>query len=166
MTTLRALTPTLAAFLVLMLGPWPALAQKPAWTPIAELLVGSIGEADPVRMSAVMTRCTALNMMFAGLATDLSAEKSQHFKDEALRFVQRNVLIEAKLDKQSTGEDADVAVVSGTILAKVKASLGTYNQWLEHNNATSGSYIDKEIEMEMNSCTLASRLANQMQRTD
>ncbi len=142
------------------------LAQKPGWTPIAELLVGSIGEADPVRMSAVMTRCTALNMMFAGLATDLSAEKSQHFKDEALRFVQRNVLIDSKLSKQSTGVDADVTEVSGTILAKVKASLGSYNQWLEHNNAMSGSYIDKEIELEMNSCSLASRLANQMQQTD
>ena len=157
----RALASLLVA--IALLGSWPALAQKPVWTPIAELLVGSIGEADPVRMSTVMTRCSALNMMFAGLASDMSAEKSQHFKDEALRHAQRSILIESKLEKASTGREADVDVLSGTVLAKVKTLVGGYNQWLDHNNATSGSYIDKEIEMEMNSCQLASRLVTQMQ---
>ncbi len=163
MMTARALTTTMAMLLVLLCSP-PLLAQKPAWTPIAELLVGSIGEADPVRMSSVMTRCTALNMMFAGLATDISAEKSQHFKDEALRHIQRGIRIESKLAQASTGQEADVEVLSGAIVAKVKVMVAGYNQWLDHNNTTSGSYIDKDIEMEMNSCQLASRLVTQMQQ--
>jgi hypothetical protein len=151
------------AALLVLLGAAPALAQKPVWTPIAELLVGSIGEADPVRMSTVMTRCTALNVMFAELASDMSAEKSQHFKDEALRHIQRSIHIESKLVKASTGQDADAEVLSGSILEKVKVMVSGYNQWLDHNNTTSGSYIDKEIEMEMNSCQLASRLVAQVQ---
>ncbi len=163
MTTARALLSITAMCIVLLLGSASVLAQKPAWTPIAELLVGSIGEADPVRMSSVMTRCTALNMMFAGLATDISAEKSQNFKDEALRHIQRSIRIETKLAKASSGRDADVDLLSGDILAKVKVMVVGYNQWLDHNNTTSGSYIDKDIEMEMNSCQLASRLVAQMQ---
>ena len=162
MTSGRALIATLAVMLAGLCGSVPALAQKPVWTPIAELLVGSIGEADPVRLSNVMSRCTALNMMFAGMATDISPDKSRHFKDEALRLVQHGILIETRLEKDSTGHEADVDLVSGAMLARVKTLVGGYNQWLDHNNLISGSYIDKEIEMEMNSCQLASRLMTQM----
>jgi len=159
----RTLIATLAVVLAVISVSAPVLAQKPTWTPIAELLVGSIGEADPVRLSNVMSRCTALNMMFAGMATDISVEKSQHFKDEALRLVQHGILIETRLAKDSTGQEADVELVSGAMLAKVRTLIGGYNQWLDHNNLAFGSYIDKDIEMEMNSCQLASRLLTQMQ---
>ena len=56
-----------------------------------------------------------------------------------------------------------VRAFPGADPTKVKVMVVGYNQWLDHNNTTSGSYIDKDIEMEMNSCQLASRLVAQMQ---
>jgi len=137
-------------------------AQKPAWTPIAELLVGSLGESDPVRMSDVMTRCTALNMTLAGMAADFSPEMSQHYKDEAHRLMQRGVLIDSQLVKDATGLEANIPDLSNATIAKVKVVLDGYNLWLDENNASNGSYFNDEIKLEMNSCQLASRLVNQM----
>ena len=167
MTPPRSRLPLVAATAVLLLGsvmgPTVALAEKPTWTPIAELLVGSLGESDPVRMSDVMTRCTALTITLASLAADFSPEMSDRYRAEADRFIQNGVLIESNLEKEVTGKDADVDAVSNLLVAEVKGMLTGYNDWLDDNNSNSGSYLSNEIELEMDSCHLASRLATQMQ---
>jgi hypothetical protein len=163
----RSRLPTAAATILLLLGglagSGTALAEKPVWTPIAELLVGSLGESDPVRMSDVMTRCTALTITLASLAADFSPEMSDLYRQEADRFIQNGVLIESNLEKEMTGKDADIDAVSNLLVAEVKGMLTGYNDWLDDNNSTSGSYLNNEIELEMDSCHLASRLAQQMQ---
>lgn len=140
-----------------------ALAEKPQWKPIAELLVGSLGDSDPARMSDVMTRCTALTITLAGLAADFSPEMSELYRAEADRFIQNGVLIESNLEKELTGKEADIDVVSALLVAEVKGMLSGYSDWLDDNNSTGGAYLDSAIELEMDSCHLASRLALQMQ---
>jgi len=167
MTPARSRLPLVAATAVLLLGsflaPSAAVAQKPTWTPIAELLVGSLGESDPVRMSDVMTRCTALTITLASLAADFSPEMSDRYRAEADRFIQNGVLIETNLEKEMTGQEADIDAVSNLLVAEVKGMLTGYNAWIDDNNSSSGSYLNNEIELEMDSCHLASRLATQMQ---
>ncbi|HTR01346.1 MAG TPA: hypothetical protein VMH83_15210 [Candidatus Acidoferrum sp.] len=137
-------------------------AQKPAWTPIAELLVGSISEADPRRMSTVMSRCTALNMALAGLAP----ERSQHIRDEALRFAQRVIILEARMEKEVTKLDSDIDALSATIMERVKGMVGGYHQWMDHNSTTTGVMIDQDMQQEMSSCQLASRFLTQTQKQE
>lgn len=166
MTPARFRLPLVAATAVLLLGTvmGPAAhAEKPTWTPIAELLVGSLGESDPVRMSDVMTRCTALTITLASLAAEFSPEMSDLYRREADRFIQNGVLIETNLEKEMTGKDADIDAVSTLLVAEVKGMLTGYNDWLDDNNSTGGSYLNNEIELEMDSCHLAARLADQMQ---
>lgn len=151
-----------AVFILLLSGSWSAFAQKPVWTPIAELLVGSLGESDPARMSDVMTRCTALNMTLAGMAADFSPEMSQHYRAEADRLIQHGVLIDLQIIKEQTGLDASIPDLSTATIEKVKAMLSGYGLWLDENNANDGSYINDEIQLEMNSCQLASKLLNHM----
>lgn len=141
---------------------FPAWADKPAWTSIAELLVGSIGEADPVRMSDVMTRCTALNMTLSGLVSDYSPEMSEHYQGEALRLIQNAVLIDSRMETEMTGVEADIPTVSSATVKKVETMLDGYGLWLDDNMASDGAYISKDIELEMDSCLLASKLVNQM----
>lgn len=154
--------PLLAALSVSLIAILPALAEKPAWTPIAELLVGSIGNMDPARMSDVMTRCTGLTMTLASMAADFSPETSARYRDEAHKFIQNGVLIDSRLEKERTGVDADINAVSNATIAKVKEAVSGYNDWMDDNIATNDSYIDKDIELEMSSCRLASRLLAQV----
>ena len=161
MPSSRPQLPLAITFVLLLLGAWPVLAQKPAWTPIAELLVGSLAESDPVRMADVMNRCTALNMILAGINADESPSASQLYRDEALRFIQHGVLIESRIAKDQTGVDADIPALSSAAIAKVEGMVSGYNQWLDENIAAEGFYFNKEIDTEIDSCQLASRLANQ-----
>lgn len=167
MTPSRPRLPLAAALALSLLGTALAsplvLADKPQWTPIAELLVGSLGESDPSRMSDVMTRCTALTITLAGLAADFSPEMSDLYRAEADRFIQNGVLIESNLEKELTGKEADIDAVSDLLVAEVKGMLSGYSEWLDDNNSTGGAYLNNEIELEMDSCHLASRLALQMQ---
>jgi hypothetical protein len=162
MPTLRSRLPLLAAFaLLLPLSP-SVSAQRPTWTPIAELLVGSIGEADPVRMSNVLSRCTALNILFAGLASDSSDELSEGYQHQAHLMIQHAVLIESNMEKQRTGADADIASLSTMIIARVDGMVDGYDHWLDANLSTGGSYINQDIKLELDSCRLASQLVGQL----
>lgn len=160
----RARLPLLAATTVLLCGAaGSVLAQKPAWTPIAELLIGSLGEADASRMSDVMTRCTGLHMTLAGMAADFSPEMSQHYKDEAARMISQGVFIESEMEKEETGAaEADIAALSDATIAKLKIIISGYSDWMDENIANGDSYFSKEIELEMDSCSLASRLMSQI----
>jgi len=162
MTSLRLRLPLLAASVALLLGSWPVLAQKPSWTPIAELLVGSLGESDPVRMSAVMTRCTALNMTLSGMAADFSDDMQTFYKDTAARFIEHSVQIETQIARQTTGVEADMETLSSTLIERVKDHLSDYDHWLDENIATDGTYFNNDFNIEMNSCHLASRFVNQV----
>ena len=142
--------------------PFTAQAERPTWPPVAELLIGSIGEADPVRMSSVMTRCTALNMLFAGLSQDFSPDMSRGYHDAARRMIEHGVLIESNMEEQRTGHDADINALSVVMTERVKDTLVGYSDWFDANLVAEGFYINKDIELEMDSCKLASRLVNQL----
>jgi hypothetical protein len=163
MSSIRARLSWLVAIpLLLAWGVVSAQPERPAWRPIAELLIGSIGEADPVRMSDVMTRCTALNMLFAGLAEDFSADMSRGYHDEARRMIEHGVLIESNMEQERTGHDADIAALSVVMTDRVKGMLQGYSDWFDVNLSTEGFYINKDIELEMDSCKLAARLVHQL----
>lgn len=147
----------------LLLGAGPALAQKPAWKPIAELLVGSLGASDPARMSDVMSRCTALNMILSGMAADFAPDMAEHYKSEAHMFIQNGVLIESQIAEDMTGVEADIPALSNAAIEKVRGMVSGYNEWLDDNIAAEGSYFNKDIDMEISSCQLASKLASQLQ---
>ena len=153
--------PWLAASLALLLSA-PALADRPLWTPLAELLLGSIGEADPLRMADVMSRCTALNITLGGLASDYSPESAALYRNEAHRLIQQGVLIESQVEEESTGVAVDIAALSDTVVAKVQGMVTGYGEWLDDNLATGDSYFDKDLELEIDSCQLVSRMVNQM----
>lgn len=139
-----------------------AQPQRPVWKPVAELLIGSIGEADPVRMSDVMTRCTALNMLFAGLSEDFSPDMSRGYHDQARRMIEHGVLIESNMEEERTGHDANIGALSVVMTERVKGMLQGYSDWFDANLTADGFYINKDIELEMDSCKLASRLVSQL----
>jgi hypothetical protein len=149
------------AFALLACATSSAIAEKPQWTSIAELLVGGIGEADPVRMSNVMTRCTALNMIMAGLAADSAPDVSQHYQQEAHRLIENAVLIDSRLEQEATGADANVAAVSNAAIEEVKGLVDGYNQWLDDNLVTGASIFSGELTLEIDTCRLAGRLVAQ-----
>ena len=62
--------------------------------------------------------------------------------------------------KETTGVEADIAALSSAAIEEVKGMLSGYNLWLDENIAAEGAYINKDIDMEIDSCQLASRLAN------
>lgn len=162
MSPLRSRLPLLAGIFLLLPVSLPVLAQRPAWTPIAELLVGSIGEADPVRMSNVLSRCTALNILFAGLASDSSDELSEGYQHQAHLLIQHAVLIESNMERQRTGVEADIAGLSTMIVARVDDMVDGYDHWLDANLNADGYYINQDIRLELDSCRLASQLVGQM----
>ena len=140
-----------------------ALADKPAWQPVAEILVSSVGLSDPTRLSDVMNRCTALNMTMSSLVSEDSPDLSQSYKSVALNLVQSGIIIESRLKKEMTGEEADVDALVSTAIATVRELLHGYSDWLDDNYAHGGSYFNDEFETEMKACQLASRLVIQMQ---
>ncbi len=152
-----------AAGFLLLCGTAPAFADRPEWKPIAELLVGSLGTSDPVKMSDVMTRCTALNMILSGMAADFSPDMATHYKNEAHKFIQNGVLIESQMVRQLTGVEADIPALSDAAIEEVKVMVAGYNDWLDTNIADSGSYFNKDIDMEIESCQLAGKLAARME---
>lgn len=154
--------PLAAAATLLLLSSTSQASKPDDWTPIAELLVGSLGTSNPEQMADVMSRCTALTMILSGMAADFSPDMAEHYRSEAHMFIQNNVLIESQIVEINTGTDADIPALSDAAIAKVKGLVDGYNEWLDDNIAGSGSYFDKEIDMEIESCKLASRLTAQM----
>lgn len=146
----------------LLLGTAPAMAEKPVWTPIAELLVGSLGKADAMSLADVMTRCTALSMTLSGLTADFSPEMSQLYKDQANRFIEHSLRIESQVKADQTGEATDLDELSDATREKLKTMVMGYSDWMDDNMAVAGSLFDREIEMEIDSCHLATRLVSQM----
>jgi hypothetical protein len=144
---------------LLLTGSGTAAASKPEWISVAELLVGSLGTSDAVQMSDVMSRCTALNMILSGMASDFSPDAATHYRNEAHKFIQNNVLIESELVRQETGVEADIPTLSNAAIEEVRGLVTGYNEWLDDNIANGGSYFDKDIDMEIESCQLASKLA-------
>lgn len=166
MSPLRLFRPRHASACLVLLGAaWalPAQADKPSWTPIAELLVSSLSESDPIRMSDVMTRCTALNMILAGMAAGDSEESAASYQNQARRLIENAVLIDARLVREATGQEADVPAISEATIAEVRGLVSGYNDWLDDNMANGNSWFSREFELEMESCSLASRFVAQMQ---
>jgi hypothetical protein len=152
----------LVAASLFFFGSSAASASKPDWIPVAELLVGSLGTSDAVMMSDVMSRCTALNMILSGMAADFSPDAATHYRNEAHKFIQNNVLIESEMARQVTGVEADIPTLSNAAIEEVRGLVTGYNEWLDHNIANGGSYFDKDIDMEIESCQLASKLATRI----
>lgn len=138
-------------------------AQKPQWTPVAELLIGSMGQKDVHKMSEVMHRCTALNMSLAALLAEDSPGRSQGFEAEALKMMQSGILIEMNLEKERTGEEPTFESQSSVAVMAVTKMLDTYNTWLGDNyDNNSGSYFNDDFETELKGCELASKLVGPM----
>lgn len=154
--------PLAAAASLFLLGSSASYASKPDWTPIAELLVGSLGTSNPEQMSDVMSRCTALTMILSGMASDFSPDMAEHYRNEAHMFIQNNVLIESQMVQVETGSEADIPALSNAAIEEVKVLVDGYNEWLDDNIAGSGSYFNKDIDMEIESCQLAAKLATRM----
>ena len=135
---------------------------KPGWVPVAELLLGSMGNADAHQMAEVMNRCTALNMTLSALTSRDSPEVSRGYEDQALQLIQNGIMIEMNTEKLRTGIDPDIELLSGIAVDAVKGMLGTYNEWLEENYTAGGSYFTNDFEIEMKGCELATKLVLQM----
>jgi hypothetical protein len=159
MQTLSRKLSLATATTVLLAGSSATFASKPEWISVAELLVGSLGTSNAAQMSDVMSRCTALNMILSGMAADFSADAATHYRNEAHKFIQNNVLIESEMARQETGVEADIPALSDAAIEEVRGLVTGYNEWLDDNIAANGSYFDKDIDMEIESCQLASKLA-------
>jgi len=139
-------------------------AKKPAWVPVAELLLGSMGNADAHQMAEVMNRCTALNMTLSALTAQESPDVSAGYENQALKLIQNGIMIEMNTELQRTGMEPDMEILSENAITAVKAMLGTYNLWLEDNYNEGGSYFNNEFEIEMKGCELATKFVMQMAR--
>lgn len=137
-------------------------AQKPNWIPVAELLLGSMGNSDANQMSEVMNRCTALNMTLSALTASDSPDVSQGYENQALQLIQNGIMIEMNTEKLRTGSEPDVETLSGLAVDSVKQMLGVYNQWMEDNYQDNGSYFNNDLEIEMKGCELATKFVLQM----
>lgn len=140
----------------------PAFAQKPTWVPVAELLLGSMGNADAHQMAEVMNRCTALNMTLSVLTATDSPEVSKGYENQALQLIQNGIIIEMNTEKLRTGIEPDVELYSENAVVAVKDMLTVYNQWLEDNYNEAGSYFNNDFEIEMKGCELATKFVLQM----
>lgn len=147
----------LAASIVL-----PAQAQTPSWVPVAELLLGSMGNSNYSQMAEVMNRCTALNMTLSALTANDSPDVSAGYENQALTLIQNGIMIEMNSEKERTGLEPDLDMVSGLAVDAVKGMLSTYNQWMDENYADSGSYFSSDLEIEMKGCELATKFVMQM----
>lgn len=150
-----------AALLAIAFTPAGASAS-PEWVSVAELLLGSMGNADAHQMSEVMNRCTALNMTLSALTASDAPDLSEGYENQALQLIQNGILIEVNSEKLRTGLEPDIAVLSGTAVDAVKEMLGVYNQWLDENYNLNGSYFDNDLEIEMKGCELAAKFVLQM----
>jgi hypothetical protein len=137
-------------------------AQKPAWVPVAELLLGSMGNADAHMMSEVMNRCTALNMTLSGLTASESPDVSQGYENQALHLIQNGILIESNSEEQETGMEPDIDRLSDVAVETVKDMLSIYNKWLNDNYDEAGSYFNNDFEIEMKGCELAAKFVLQL----
>lgn len=153
----RTILPLLATSTLLLSLSGPIRAEQPDWTPVAELLVLSIGESDPFTMSEVMTRCSALSIILSGLASDDAAELSRRYRAEAENFIQNAVAIDSGIEEEMTGEAADISSISDATMHKVDGMLDSYNQWLDDNMDNTDSPFSEDFDMEVESCQLASR---------
>jgi len=73
------------------------------------------------------------------------------------------VFIESEMEKEATGaEAADIDALSDATIEKLKVIIRGYSDWMDENIANGDSYFSKEIELEMDSCSLASRLMSQI----
>lgn len=140
----------------------PGLWANPEWVPVAELLLGSMGNSDAHQMAEVMNRCTALNMTLSALVAKDSPEVSQGYENQALQLIQNGIMIEMNSEKLRTGLEPDLELLSGNAVDAVKGMLGTYNQWLEENYTAGGSYFSNDLEIEMKGCELATKFIMQM----
>jgi hypothetical protein len=161
MSSLFKRLPVVAATAVLLCGAQVAMAERPIWTPIAELLVGSLGKSDPKSLADVMTRCTALSMTLSGLTSDFSPEMAQLYRDQANRFIEHSIRIDSLDIRQRTGEEANIEQLEEATVAELKTMMVGYSEWMDENIADGGSLFDKEIELDMESCQLATRLVSQ-----
>ena len=139
-----------------------AAAQRPEWIPVAELLLGSMGNSDAVQMAEVMNRCTALNMTLSALTAGESPEISEGYENQALHLIQNGIMISMNTEKERTGQEPDLELLSGNAVESVREMLGTYNQWLEDNYNDHGSYFNNDLEIEMKGCELATKFVLQM----
>jgi len=139
-----------------------AAAQKPAWVPVAKLLLGSMGNSDAHMMAEVMNRCTALNMTLSGLTASESPDVSQGYENQALHLIQNGILIELNSEKQETGIEPDIDKLSDVAVEAVKDMLSIYNQWLNDNYDDAGSYFNNDFEIEMKGCELAAKFVLQL----
>lgn len=137
-------------------------AQEPTWVPVAELLLGSMGNSDAHQMSEVMNRCTALNMTLSALTAQDSPEVSKGYENQALHLIQNGIMIEMNTEKMLTGIEPDIEVLSVVAVDAVKGMLTVYNKWLEDNYAVAGSYFNNDFEIEMKGCELATKFVLQM----
>jgi hypothetical protein len=157
----KALRPP-ALLLPLALLSLQAHADKPTWPSLAELLVGSIGNADAAVMSTVMTRCTALHMTLSQLVSSYSPQMSAEYEAEALKMIRYGLLIDSRLESADTGEEADFNALSSSSAEKLKADVTSYSDWMDDNIASGDSLINDEIQMEMDTCQLTSKFVQQM----
>ena len=140
----------------------PGLSASPEWVPVAELLLGSMGNSDAHQMAEVMNRCTALNMTLSALVANDSPEVSEGYENQALQLIQNGIMIEMNTEKLRTGIEPDLELLSGNAVDAVKLMLGVYNEWLEENFTAGGSYFTNDFEIEMKGCELATKFVKQM----
>jgi hypothetical protein len=140
----------------------PGAMAGPQWVPVAELLLGSMGNSDAHQMAEVMNRCTALNMTLSGLTATESPEVSKGYENQALQLIQNGIMIEMNSEMLRTGIEPDLDALSDNAVNAVKGMLGVYNQWLEDNYNEAGSYFNNDFEIEMKGCELATKFVMQM----
>jgi hypothetical protein len=156
----------MVAVVVLSLGTTSAvLAERPAWTPIAQLLVSSLGQSDPDQLADVMTRCTALSMTLSGVTEDFSQEIAQLYRTQANRFIENALRIESQQYVRNTGKEPDMEALEAAEAEALKTMILGYSQWMDQNIAEGGSLFDKAIEMDMTSCQLTTRFVAQVPTT-
>ncbi|MDT8398820.1 MAG: hypothetical protein RQ899_09415 [Pseudomonadales bacterium] len=153
----KSLSLLLTSFFVLATS--TTLAQTtPSWVPVAELLLGSIGQSDATRMTEVMHRCTALNMTLSALTADDFPEISEGYEHQALQLIQNGIMIQMNTEKLRTGIEAVIEQQSDLAVGAVKNMLAVYSQWLEDNFQDKASYFSNDLEVEMKGCELATKL--------
>lgn len=140
----------------------PSLTASPEWVPVAELLLGSMGNSDAHQMAEVMNRCTALTMTLSALVANDSPEVSKGYENQALQLIQNGIMIKMNTEQVRTGIEPDLELLSDKAVGDVKLMLGVYNEWLEENFTEGGSYFTNDFEIEMKGCELATKFVLQM----
>ena len=134
-------------------------SQKPDWISVSDLLVESTqgSELDFTKLSLTFNRCSGLRLSISRLMRVDTPDLADGQTQIAVTFIQASTIASllTAIDRGNT--NPNIEEFENRAQNAVNAFMSIYDGWLDSNYITSGSYWDKDIDLqnEITSCIQA-----------